>query len=211
MIRFKLLSQVISVCVVVVQINLVFAESPKDIPKKLTLSELLSTIASSTEKTAKFTETRTADFLAIPLTSNGILEFIAPATLIKKIQSPDNMQQRIVGDVMTLITEPLNDSGDVEQFDNNQTVSLSSYPELEIGINAIRWVLSGNVAALNESFQVVYTHTKENWQLTLNPKDVDLLISIQNIIIKGKAKHIIQIKIIQNKSESITTDLYEHH
>jgi len=204
---FKTLSQIASVIAVIfciVFFNTVYSETVK-------LSDLLTAIASSSEKTAQFTETRAADFLAVPLVSTGLLEFKAPDTLIKKVTSPNKMQQRIIGDELTLITETVNDSGEIDEFDNSQVLSLSSYPELEIGINAIRWVLSGNLVDLQKNFKVIYANNNEGWQITLHPKDAEILERIQNLIIIGKAQHITQIKITQENGESLITDLYEHH
>jgi len=167
------------------------------------LSKLLSTIASSPDKIAQFTETRTAIFLETPLISKGTLEFKAPSTMIKVITSPEKVEQRIIGDELFII----NDDYDEEPL----SISLSSQPELELGVNAVRWILSGNYKALESEFNILFESIKSDWIITLQPKDNELLENILNIIVSGSKNNILNISIKQNNGESLITELYDHH
>ena len=169
------------------------------------LSELLSKIANSPERQADFIETRTAFFLESPLITKGILKFKTPTTLIKIITFPEKSVQRIEDDILSVISN--------QDKENIKIISLSSQPELEIGINAIRWVLSGNYELLNKSFKITYKKNKRinkpNWLITLVPKDSKLRETINTVLISGEKTHISQIDIIQLNGVSIKTELYE--
>ena len=167
----------------------------------LELSELLVDISKMSEKFSRFTETRTSSFLSKPLVSKGNLEFKAPAILIKKLISPEKSEQRINGDMLSITN---NDS-------STQTLSLSTYPELEIGINAIRWVLSGDFINLKNSFDVTFKEYEQLWQLHLRPKNIDVIKKIKNITLIGKGAKITTINIEHTNDDSVIMDLYDHH
>ena len=167
----------------------------------LELSELLVEISKTPEKFSRFTETRTSNFLSKPLVSKGNLEFKAPAILVKQLTYPEKSEQRINGDMLTIIN---NDS-------STQTLSLSTYPELEIGINAIRWVLSGDFVNLKKSFDVTFKEYKQLWQLHLKPKNIDIITKIKNITLIGKGTNITTVNIVHSSGDLVIMDLHDHH
>jgi len=167
----------------------------------LELSALLVDISKTPEKFSRFTETRTSHFLSKPLVSKGNLEFKAPAILVKKLTYPEKSEQRINGDMLSITN---NDS-------NTQTISLSTYPELEIGINAIRWVLSGDFANLKNSFDVTFKEYKQLWQLHLRPKNIDVIKKVKNITLIGKGTNITTVNIVHSNGDLVIMDLHGHH
>lgn len=179
----------------------VFYVSSIEQVKSLELPELLTSIAKIPTRSVGFTETRTAEFLEKPLLSIGYLEFHAPASLIKKISYPEKIIQSIKGNTLTIY-----------QNDKiQQTISLSEYPQLAIGVNAIRWVLSGNINAINQNFKVTFRDNKKQWWLILAPSDPEILEHIASILLVGKSTNIIRIELKQSNGDSIITELYEQH
>ena len=164
------------------------------------LQEILKNISSTPEKFVFFTETRTAEFLETPLISYGSLEFKAPNTLIKHLTHPEKSEQRIEGDVLSI-----NQSENIKH-----TVSLKAHPELAIGINAIRWVLSGNLNALNKNFYVTFKNNEHKWWIILVPNDSEALKFIASILVTGSDDEITQIDLKKVNGDSIKTDLYDH-
>jgi hypothetical protein len=164
------------------------------------LHDVLKSIASTKDKFAYFTETVTASFLDKPLVTKGTLEFKAPATMIKHLLEPDKIEQRIEDDMLSI--------SDNKKEDN--TISLSSSPELAAGINAIRWILSGNESALDHNFNITFNNVVYQWTVKLIPKDDEVSAVISSIVVSGEKERIKQIKITHVGGDVITTDLYEH-
>lgn len=165
----------------------------------LELTSLLNDIAIKTQRTTSFTETKTAFFLDKPLISKGILKFIAPSTLYKKTTFPAISGQRIKANELAILNPntPL------------KTTTLSLYPKLEISINAIRWVLSGNIKAIQQNFIVILTGSKQNWTVQLKPQDEQLQQEITNITFNGQAKNITGFIIKRSNGDEVHTELYD--
>ncbi len=165
----------------------------------LELSGLLNVIAITTQETRSFTETKTAFFLDKPLVSKGALTFIAPSTLYKKITFPNSSGQKIQGDEISILSpnEPL------------KTSTLSAFPKLALSINAIRWILSGNVDAIQQNFKVLLNGSLQNWSIQLIPLDEQLQQEIPNIVVSGRSKNITSFNVKRSNGDEVRTELYE--
>ena len=164
------------------------------------LQTLLNDIANSPEKSAHFTETRRAYFLDSPLVSKGSIEFKAPDSLIKRLTHPKMVEQRIEGDVVSL----------TQSEGSINVISLSAHRELALGINAMRWVLMGNMLALKETFELTLKEYKQLWQLELAPKNPDDISYISNISLIGKSNHITKINIQHTNGDTTKIEIYDH-
>lgn len=168
------------------------------------LPELLRQISKDPVKQAHFTETRTAFYLNKPLISKGNLHFTAPDKMQKHYTDPDDLLQSINGDNLVLKAAKKTE----------QSLSLRAQPELALGINAIRWLLSGNLDKLKQHFELQYqqpTNDQNNdWKLILIPRELAMQDYIAAVHVRGKLEHILQIRLLSPNGDSITTDLYEH-
>ena len=164
------------------------------------MQEILKLLSATPVKFAQFSETRTSYFLENPLVTKGSLEFKAPATMIKRMQEPEEIVQRIDGDVLSI------SNGN----ELNNTVYLSSNTDLAMGINAVRWMLSGDESALNQNFNITFNNVVHQWSVKLVPKDSSVSDVITSILITGEKDFIKQIKVTHANGDSIITDLYDH-
>ncbi|MDT8371963.1 MAG: LolA-related protein [Gammaproteobacteria bacterium] len=163
------------------------------------LEEVLSEIANKQVRLSAFTEIRTAYFLERPVISKGTLEFKLPGTMIKRITEPESIEQHIEGDVLTIRQD-----GEIRH-----EISLSQNLEISAGINAIRWILSGNISALNQNFAIKFDSDNGDWRIKLLPKDTRVSIEIESLLILGNNARISLINIEQTNGDSIKTILYE--
>lgn len=164
------------------------------------IDELLEEIAISPKNKVHFIETRTAYFLDEPLISKGNMEFKAPTTLIKRFNLPEIMEQRIEGNTLS-----------IRHHDGSENVvSLNSNKELAAAINAIRWVLIGDLNSLEKEFSLSYKYIEKKWTIHCVPKDIEVLNTISQIILTGEDSRISQIKVKQSNGDVIKTDLYEY-
>lgn len=164
------------------------------------LHDVLKSIATTPEKSARFSETLTSKFLNKALVTKGTLEFKAPATMIKSIWEPEKIVQHIDGDMLSISNNKK----------ENTSISLLSSPELAAGINAVRWILSGNEKALDHDFNVIFNNVVYQWTIRLEPKDSEVAIVINSIVVSGEESRIKQIKITHANGDTIITDLYDH-
>ena len=162
------------------------------------LQGVLQSIASRAVKSSNFTETRTAYFLEKPIVIEGSLEFRSPDILIKRITGPEMIEQYIEGEILSIF----------QNKNITKTISLERNPELAAGVNAIRWVLSGNLVAINENFVVSFKSDNAKWRIGLIPKDLTVADNIERILITGNNEYITAINIVQVNGDSIKTDLY---
>lgn len=165
------------------------------------LQGVLRSIANKPVKSSYFTETRTVYFLENPIVTKGNLEFRPPDTLIKRIMHPELIEQHIEGEILTIYQ-----GGNIKN-----TISLAKKSELATGINAIRWVLSGNLLELNKHFDVKFDNNNSNWMIDLVPSDPEVAMNIDRISISGNDDDITNINIRQVNGDSIKTDIYERN
>ena len=187
------MAKVAAVCLLIALSSLQSADA-------LQLQELLEKVAYTTEKSASFTETKTAYFLKKPLISKGTLEFTSPSTLIKRITHPKKLEQKVEAGVLTIR----------QNSEQSKTISLKSEPELALGINAILWVLSGNFNQLDDSFNITFLDDPESWRIELRPKSPQLVGTITNIILKGLDANINLINIEYTNGNTVSTAIYGH-
>ena len=166
----------------------------------LKLPELLQHVSSKPERFAQFTEAKMAHFLEKPLISKGSMEFKSPSTMIKRMTEPEILEQIIEGDVLSIY----------QGAARTKTQSLSANSKLALGINAARWVLSGNFEMLEKNFLANVNGDFNSWTIQLSPKDLELKEKIKVMLFTGADQNIQQIIIEQPNGNSITTDLYEH-
>lgn len=139
-----------------------------------TLDRLMATLAQHKSGRAAFTETKYLSIAAQPIESSGELVFVAPDHLEKNTLKPKPEHLVVDGDMLT-----------VDRNNHKYTLALARYPELGAFIESIRATLTGNRAALEQTYQVALAGSGENWTLTLTPRDSRMLKTVSTITLEG--------------------------
>lgn len=163
------------------------------------LSELLQLFAQKKESIVDFTEETHAFFLDEPIKSSGRLEFSFPNKLNKIILQPEIISQKIIGDELT-----------IKNGDETHTVNLNDRPEFSIILRALINLLSGNHAALNKDFKIVFNNNLSTWELLLTPLDSYISGHVESINIIGQKEKITTIKISEPNNDHSITHIYNH-
>jgi outer membrane lipoprotein-sorting protein len=125
--------------------------------------------------TAEYSEDQYLKMLTKPLHATGMLVYLAPDHLEKNTLTPKPQSMAIDGDTLTM-----------RQPDGrSRSVSLRAYPELGAFIESLRSTLSGNLANLMRYYDVGFSGSEDDWQLTLDPVDEKIRKIVQTIRIHG--------------------------
>ena len=160
------------------------------------MEQLMSQLAGSTYSTAHFTEHKYLHSLSKPLESNGILRYNAPDHFVKQTLQPGMETMTIDGDTLT-----------IERKGKSRTLQLQDYPVLQAFIECIRSTMRGNLAALQQYYDLELSGEAQHWQITLLPKDDNLRKAVQNIVISGTASGITSIAINQSQGDRSVMDI----
>lgn len=160
------------------------------------LSARLAGFATVNESQGSFVETWSADYLSEPLVSTGELAYKRPGQLNKFITHPENIEQRIEGQNLSVVHDG-----------ETRSIALSDQPEIAVGIYALQAVLDGDENKLHELFEIKYAELNSEWSLSLSPKDQRTLDSVELIRLQGKENHIQQIAIQFSNGDSLLTEI----
>ena len=148
------------------------------------IDELMQKLAQVTESDASFTEDKILAMLTIPLHSTGRLRYRRPSHLEKITQEPQPESLVVDGNRLTL----------TEANQAPRVIELDSEPAIRALVDAIRGTLSGDLAALRRSYNVVVAGNESDWRLTLTPTNprVARLVTRTMIAGAGTALHLVQ-------------------
>lgn len=125
-----------------------------------------------------YTEIRFSGLLDRPLILRGELEYLGPAQLGKRVDTPYREQTTIA-----------NGEASVRRGDRApRTFSLSQAPELEGFLRGFAALLGGEAATLARDFELAGSGDTANWQLVLKPRDRRLARRISAIEVDGTAQ-----------------------
>lgn len=147
---------------------------------------------------ARFIQERHSFLLDEPLRSEGRLHYRASDVLKQEITAPYPSTLSLAGDRLTL-----------EKDGESRSISLSQYPEAGRYVNALRGVLSGDLAMLKQHFELEFAGDKSSWSLALLPRDDSVYEDraqafgpqIERIDFRGRAAMLTQIEMKQSASE----------
>lgn len=140
------------------------------------LPMLMGSLAAQAASHVGFVETRHSDLLEQPLLITGELEYRPPDILIRRIISP-RPETFIIQDKHVTIERPRQ---------NDRYLPLSAAPALEGLAQALRGVLGGRQALLEQAFALQLTGKAACWQLQLTPNDASVSEEIAQLTIYGK-------------------------
>jgi len=163
-----------------------------------TLENRMASFALLENTQATFVETWIADYLDEPLVTRGKLSYRAPNQLEKIIESPELIEQRVIGDELSVTRD-----GD------RQYQQLSNEPVLAAGINAMRNVLRGDQKQLEKNFTVSFREGDKNkeWVIGLIPRSQKVLKKIKDITLYGRRSYIQKIQIEYQNGDRLLTEI----
>ena len=134
-------------------------------------------LAQAPERRARFVEEKTLAALQTPLRSQGELAYRRPDHLEKTTTSPN--AENLVVDGDRLVVNSATDAPRV--------VELSDQPEVRTLVDTIRGALSGNLALLRRTYDVIGTGTTADWQIVLHPRDPAVARLVKEVRLTGGA------------------------
>jgi hypothetical protein len=132
-------------------------------------------LASVQESQATFTEVKVIANLTRPLQDSGRLLYRRPSHLEKLTFEPSAERLVVDGESLTL----------TEGSAPPRVIDLNTEPMIRGLVDAIRGTLSGDLAILRRSYQVIMQGDVPAWRLTLVPVDPSVAQLIASTVIEG--------------------------
>lgn len=139
------------------------------------VTELMRMLSQHKSRKATFVEKKYIAALQEPLESSGELTFLAPDRLEKRILKPKPEAVILEGDKLLL----------ERRNGRKMTLSLSERPEVSGFVESMRATLLGNLAALEQFYELNLDGTVDGWKLSLTPRQPQMLKIISSIHIAG--------------------------
>jgi hypothetical protein len=159
------------------------------------ITQLMQLLTQVKERHATFTEEKRLAALTEPLVASGDLDYRAPSYLRKRTLTPVQAEETIEVDGNQLqLIKPADKI--------NQSLSLDSYPEIKIMVAAIRGSLSGDIATLREFYEVGFSGTRAEWELTLVPRSKRVREFLRVINIGGKDDRLYRVETVEGSGDS---------
>jgi outer membrane lipoprotein-sorting protein len=150
------------------------------------IEELMHALGQVKSSKARFVERKHMAILSAPLELSGTLAYAAPGRLEKHTLSPHRESMVLEGDRLTL------DDG---QRNRRRTVRLQDYPLVRAFVESIRSTLAGDLATLNQFYEVGFEGGERQWRLKLKPREPDMQGVVNEIRISGSRDRVSRIEI----------------
>jgi Outer membrane lipoprotein carrier protein LolA-like len=150
------------------------------------IEELMHALGQVKSSKARFVERKHMAILSVPLELSGTLAYAAPGRLEKHTLSPHRESMVLEGDRLTL------DDG---QGNRRRTVRLQDYPLVRAFVESIRSTLAGDLATLNQFYEVGLEGGERQWRLKLKPREPDMQGVVNEIRISGSRDWVSRIEI----------------
>jgi outer membrane lipoprotein-sorting protein len=150
------------------------------------LNRLMQTLAGNPGGRATFTETKHLAVLDAPIESHGELVYVAPARLERHTLAPAAESMVLDGDTITLT-----------RAGKTFKLRLQDYPAAAALIDSIRGTLAGDRRALERTYLLSLSGTREAWTLHLLPSDPALAALVSRIRIDGQAALVRSVEVLQ--------------
>jgi outer membrane lipoprotein-sorting protein len=152
------------------------------------LKDVMNRLSQVKTANADFTEKKFVKLLTAPVESSGTLIYQAPNRFEKHTKKPVDEKMTVERDTVTL-----------EQVarKKKQQLFVGSYPALAAIIDGMRGALSGNLAALQQTFNIKVEGNAARWTLNLVPLDAQQFAYVNAIRVSGKEDFIDAIEILQ--------------
>ena len=158
------------------------------------LAQLLSAFAAMPGLEASFVEEKHLGMLARPLTSSGTLYFTQPGLLHRRVDSPRPSTVVITPDTLRFTDE----SGTEE-------IDLRSRADVRLFVESLVWILAGDQAALDATYESEFSADSERWTLVLTPRDSPLADVIATLTISGTGLNVEEIRVDETIGDATVT------
>ncbi|MBO0711461.1 MAG: outer membrane lipoprotein carrier protein LolA [Acetobacteraceae bacterium] len=134
---------------------------------------------------ARFTEEKHIAALKEPLASQGELLYRRPSHFEKITTAPIHESLMVDGGQLSVLAD-----GRAPVL-----IDLASEPEIRALVDAVRGILSGDIAALRRSYAVSMTGPLSGWTLTLLPHEAGLSKLVRRIVVEGAGTELHTVRI----------------
>lgn len=163
----------------------------------LTASELMQALSDVPSSRARFVETRHSALLKKPLVLGGTLVYRRPDRLEKHVQTPFAESITIEGTRVSITREGA---------DAGRVFTLPGGSPAQALIESLRATLAGDLPALERHFAVVVAGAREDWTMSLTPRDATLGAAVLRVDFAGRGNRVQRIEILEAGGDrSVTT------
>ena len=163
----------------------------------LTAAELMQTLSDVPSSRVHFIETRHSTMLKKPLMLSGRLVYRRPDRLEKHVQAPYEESITIEGTRVS-VTRPGADAGRV--------FTLPASSAAQALIESLRATLAGDLQALERHFAVAVSGSRNDWTMSLTPRDAALGAVVLRVDFAGKGSRVQRIEVLEAGGDrSVTT------
>jgi len=169
-------------------------------PQAWNLEQLMQQRSHIKSERARFVEVRRTPSADLATTTEGVLIYEAPDRLERQTSTPFPQRAVVQGERMALDIETA--SGQHVRRD----LALADVPGLRLFFAALRALLAGDLAALQQTFEIKFSGTESDWRLTLVPlAKADR--HVRDIVITGRAAELLSMDVNERNGDSSRTTL----
>ena len=165
------------------------------IAAEFALPELMREFAQVPAAQARFTETKHMSVLQNPLTLSGRLAYVRPDRIERHVLAPYDEKTVVSGDRVTIENRSRNTS---------KTLSLESAPGAYALAESLRATLAGDLAALERHYSLDLKGNRDDWTLTLTPRDAAVASLVQSVLIVGTQARILRFDVREANGDHST-------
>lgn len=159
-----------------------------------TLEALMAGMARTRGVRAEFRESKEVALLAAPVESRGVLHFIPPDRMVRRILEPAPA---------TLVV----DGPRVEFRDASGAapLDLSSEPSAREFVDNFTTIFRGDLAALRRKYEVRFESDPPRWRLALEPRDAVLRRFVASLTLLGEGDAMREMQLVERDGDRTTT------
>ncbi len=170
------------------------AAAPTGPASSLTIDSLMAEFRAVEGLEAQFREEKKMAILAVPLVSEGTIDFAAPDRLVRETTSP-------------AVSKLLVDSKQLRFSDvgGSQSIPLEGNPVVRLFVDAFVKVLAGDRAALEKIFAIELHAVGKGWSMTLTPRLEPMKSVIARMQLDGSGVVMSQMRLIEVEGDETVT------
>jgi outer membrane lipoprotein-sorting protein len=156
------------------------------------LDQLMRELSQVKRASGTFVERKELAVLATPLESSGTLLYTAPGRLEKHTLKPK--PESLILDEKSLVIED-------KSRNRRRTLTLEEHPVIWAFVESIRSTLAGDLKSLNRFYRVKLDGEENRWQLTLQPRESNMLAVVESIAISGSGNLVTSIEVYEARGD----------
>jgi len=167
-----------------------------DASQTFTVPDLQSLLQSAPpEQAVPFHEMRESPWLATPIESRGTLHS-SPERLEKRIESPRQETWLLLADRMEWVGP-----GGV----GSKQILFNRAPAVAALADALRFIVAGNLVALEQNFRIELLGDERLWSAQLQPRSPEVARSLDHLELHGAGTRLQVIIVVERQGERTTT------